>query len=66
MATAPKAAHCLPTNERLLLTYAEAGAYLNVSETTIRRLVAEGELPAADIGRMRRISRKALEAFANG
>jgi len=65
MATAAKAQGQVPLEQRMLLTYAEAAAYLNVSVGTVRRLVADGELMAADVGavRMRRISRAALEAF---
>ena len=45
-------------------TYAHAGEYLDgVSERTVRRLVAEGELPCVEVGGLRRIARADLEAF---
>ena len=51
------------TLEKLLYSQAEASALLNVSESTIRRLVARGELKRVrGIGRCR-IPRKEIERF---
>lgn len=44
-------------------TPAQAATYLQVSERTVRRACKEGRLPAGRIGRMWRISRRALDDF---
>jgi excisionase family DNA binding protein len=48
---------------QLLLTYAEAGRRLNVSERGVRRLVAAGELPVKRIGRRALVDPADLAAF---
>jgi excisionase family DNA binding protein len=51
--------------ETLLLTLEEAGAELRVSEDTVERMVAEGDLLAVRVGKKgrRRIRRADLERF---
>jgi excisionase family DNA binding protein len=49
----------LRTSERLL-TANETAAILNVSVRTVRRLIADGTLPAVRIGRAVRISQDAV------
>jgi excisionase family DNA binding protein len=44
-----------------LLTIAETALYLRVSESTVRRMVKDGRIPATQIGRQWRIPRAALE-----
>jgi excisionase family DNA binding protein len=44
-------------------TIAEAAKILKVSEETIRRLIASGELQARRVGRQYRITREALDQF---
>jgi excisionase family DNA binding protein len=44
----------------------EAFAFLRVSKTTGYDLIRRGILPAVRFGRIVRVPRKALEAFANG
>jgi excisionase family DNA binding protein len=54
----PSGQHAPPSRaHRLepLLTFGEAAAILNVSERTVRRLVASGAVPAVSIGRSVRI-----------
>ena len=46
-----------------LLSVKEAAAILNVSCPKVRRMIADGELPAALVGREYRISEKVLEAL---
>ncbi len=58
------AAIALPLQDKILLTFAEAGAFYGVSERLIYRLVANGQLPCVQVGGLRRIARSALEAFA--
>jgi excisionase family DNA binding protein len=43
------------------LTVAETASFFQVSEKTIRRMIARGELPSARIGRCIRISPEAIE-----
>ena len=45
-----------------LLSVKEAAAILKVSCPKVRRMIADGELPAALVGREYRISEKVLEA----
>ncbi len=47
----------------ILLTYQEAADRLGVSERTLRRLAARGDLATVSIGRARRIRPADLEAF---
>jgi excisionase family DNA binding protein len=46
-----------------LLTVDEAAAYLNCSPRHIERLLARGLLPSVRLGRLRRISRVALDDY---
>jgi excisionase family DNA binding protein len=46
-----------------LLTRAEAAEFLNVSESTVYRLVRGGELPAYRVSHSIRISQVALEVY---
>lgn len=46
------------------LTVRQTAAYLNISETTVRRLVNEGSLNAIKVGRAVRIERSSLQRFA--
>jgi excisionase family DNA binding protein len=48
----------------LLCDYVAAGRALGLSGRQVRRLVADGKLHAVRIGRLRRIRRSDLEAFA--
>jgi excisionase family DNA binding protein len=49
-----------------LLTIEETALYLRVSESTVRRMVKDGRIPATQIGRQWRIARAALEALVKG
>ena len=51
-----------PTNS--LLTAREASERLNLHVKTVRRLIAQGKLPARRIGKEYRITRRALAEFA--
>lgn len=53
----------MSARDQLLLTVAEAAERLRLSEPTLYRLINRGELHAVRIGRSRRISVRALEAF---
>jgi excisionase family DNA binding protein len=46
-----------------LLTVPEAAALLRVSPITIRRYIADGQLPAVRVGKGVRIEREALDQF---
>lgn len=46
-----------------LLTVPEAAALLRVSQLTIRRYIAGGQLPAVRVGKGVRIEREALDQF---
>lgn len=48
-----------------LLTFAEAGDRLRLSERTVRRLVDAGRLPAVEVASKRRIHAEDLAAFAD-
>ena len=50
--------------EPLLVTYSEAGRLLSVSERSVERLVASGELPVVEVGGSRRIRPGDLVEFA--
>ncbi len=54
-----------PMRTPLLLKHDEAGHLLGVSERTVRRLVAEGQLPAVPVGGAARVHRADVEAFAD-
>jgi excisionase family DNA binding protein len=47
----------------LLLTYAEAAESLGVSPATLRRLVADGELPAVSVRGAVRVARSDVERY---
>lgn len=49
-----------------VLTAEEAAAYLRVSMNTMRKLLRDGEIPAAKVGREWRIKRAALDTFLDG
>jgi excisionase family DNA binding protein len=51
---------------RPLLRVREAAAKAKVSEQTIRRLIAKGELPALKVGRQVRLDADELEAWLYG
>lgn len=48
---------------RLLLRPEEAGEVIGVSRSQVYKLISEGQIPTVCIGRSRRISRRALEAW---
>ena len=50
-------------DDRLLLTYAEAGALLSLTESTVRSLVSSGDIHAVHVGRYWRIPRANIERF---
>ena len=52
--------------DRLVVDYGTAARRLSVSERTVRRLVATGQLPAVKIGDLNRITVDDLAAFAAG
>lgn len=52
-----------PTETPLLLTAEQAARALNVSRSRIYEWIQSGELPSVTLGRSRRVSRRALEAF---
>jgi excisionase family DNA binding protein len=60
MSTDPSA---LAAPEKLLLTPEEAARRLGLSRTQIFRLIASKRLRSVKIGKLRRISRAALEEF---
>lgn len=51
------------TDRPAYLTLAEAATELRVSRSTISRLVREGLLPSVQVGRLRRIRRRDIEAY---
>lgn len=51
------------TDERLLLTFGDAAARLQLSRTTIYDLVKRGELPTVRVGRAVRIPTLALSEW---
>ncbi|MCU1667017.1 MAG: hypothetical protein QOI36_4151 [Pseudonocardiales bacterium] len=53
-----------PLPKRVLLTPEEAGEALGVGRTTIYALLRTGDLESVQIGRLRRISLSAVEAYA--
>ncbi|HEX4246600.1 MAG TPA: helix-turn-helix domain-containing protein [Pseudonocardia sp.] len=53
-----------PMPKRVLLTPEEAGEALGVGRTTIYALLRTGDLESVQIGRLRRISLSAVEAYA--
>jgi excisionase family DNA binding protein len=52
-----------PAPDRLLLSYAEVGALLGVTESTMRGLVTSGEVHAVHISRYWRIPRANIERY---
>lgn len=50
----------------LTLSYAQVGLRLGVSERTVRRLVAAGQLPAVEVGHRPRIRPGDLDAYVAG
>ena len=59
LSTAGQANH--NTLRKRLLTVAETASFFQVSEKTIRRLIARGELPCSRIGRSIRIDPEVIE-----
>lgn len=55
----------IPRPGALFLTVKEVGAQLRVSDRTIRRLIARGQLEAVRLGRSVRISPSSLEKMLN-
>jgi excisionase family DNA binding protein len=53
----------MPTQIQSLLTPLEAADRLQVSIRTVRRLIVSGKLKSLRIGRLRRITPAALEAY---
>jgi excisionase family DNA binding protein len=53
-----------PMPKRVLLTPGEAGEALGVGRTMIYALLRAGDLESVQIGRLRRISLSAVEAYA--
>ena len=52
-----------PRPEREWLTYAEAGEMVGLSRVTLWKLVSQGDLEAARVGRAVRINRQSLTAY---
>ena len=52
--------------EKLLLSREEAAEVLGISTGHLLQLVREGRLQAIQVGKVRKYSRAALEAFADG
>ena len=48
------------------LTMIEAARFLGISEHNVGTLVRNGSLPSFKIGRLRRVSKKALDELMNG
>ncbi len=48
----------------LLLTTNDVASLLRVSESTVRRLIRRGELPATRVGGLVRVHRDAVERYA--
>jgi excisionase family DNA binding protein len=64
---APQLATDADSRDRLCVTYKEAARQLSVSERTINRLIARGELPKVVIGDdCHRIAVADLEAYTEG
>ena len=53
--------NAIVTNDKLLLTYADAGRLLSLSERTVWQLVKDGQIPTVRLRGSVRISRRALE-----
>jgi len=52
-------------HKRISYSPTEAGMELDVSRVTIHKLIREGELKSFKIGRLRRISRDAIDEYIN-
>lgn len=52
-----------PSSTETLLTVRQAAEFLRLSQRTVRRMIADGRLPAMRIGRSIRISRAAYNQF---
>ena len=52
-----------PSGRKPLMTASEVAELLQVSLRTVRRLIADGTLPVARVGRSVRISTETLNAF---
>lgn len=53
-------------NKELVFTAEEAAEYLKTNPQTIRRMLREGKIPAAKVGREWRIHKDALDAYLKG
>ena len=53
----------MPTDEKEYLSLEEVADFLGVTYQLIYRLVRTGELPAARLGKLYRVSRKDLDAY---
>jgi excisionase family DNA binding protein len=53
----------IPLNEKLTLTIEEAAQFTGIGETTINKLMSEGKIPYAKIGRKKLIQREDIEIF---
>lgn len=58
----------MPTvyHSTLLLTPEQAAAQLQIARRRIFEMIADGTLPSVKIGKSRRITRAALEAYVRG
>lgn len=54
----------VPVNMGRLLTVSQAGAVLDMSERTVRRLIASGALATAKVGRRVFVTRSSVLALA--
>lgn len=57
-------AHSEPDVPRLLFTVQEAAHMLGIGQTLMYRLIERDEIDSIKIGRLRRLTREALDAFA--
>lgn len=63
MAATQEEAHVSEVADRPLLSVAEVAEWLSVSEKTIRRLVAKGELTVAYVGGQLRFEQSAVRRY---
>lgn len=56
--------HTLSAEEPILYRPEDAARALNIGRSKLFELLATGQIPSVQIGRARRVSRRALEDFA--
>ena len=56
----------VPPRSEILLTAYEIAALLNISKAKVYRLIQEGEIPAVQFDRTRRVRRQDLDEFIKG